>query len=174
MAGKPKKAKTAKKKENSADSEEGKSKGLFDHVKEIQTNQNPNYFDTLSDGDKKSWSNFMILKALSMDKDFVDYSADFFRYIELIPPEAMYKLLIGVVNPSRWGSKWVKGKPSKYPKDVVDFIAMYYEISGQQALDYVKLLFMMDGGKKAIRKWMGEYGHNDKEISSMFKDKGDV
>lgn len=169
MANRSKKAKTVRKDKKSEGTEEGKVKGLFDHVKEIQTSQNPNYFDTLSPGDLKTWSNFMILKALSMDQDFIDYSADFFKYVDIIPPPAMYKLLIGMVNPSRWGSKWIKSKPSKYPSGVIDFVAIYYEISRQQALDYVKLLFMMDGGKKAIRKWMGEYGHDDKEISKMFK-----
>ena len=34
-----------------------KAKSLFDHIKQITDVQNPNYWDDISDVDKKSWSN---------------------------------------------------------------------------------------------------------------------
>ena len=36
-----------------------KRKNLFDHISAITSQQNPNYWDEISDGDKKSWSNYI-------------------------------------------------------------------------------------------------------------------
>ena len=44
-----------------------KPKGLFDHVEAIYTNQRIDYFDNLSDGDKKSYNNYMVNRFLSMN-----------------------------------------------------------------------------------------------------------
>ena len=49
-----------------------KKKSLFDHVNQITSVQNPNYWDEISDEDKKSWSNYMINRFLSMKSDWID------------------------------------------------------------------------------------------------------
>ena len=36
------------------------SKSLFDHIKQITNVQNTLYWDSLSEGDKKTWSNYMV------------------------------------------------------------------------------------------------------------------
>ena len=168
MAGKRKKAKTAKTKEKSVASGEGSVKGLFDHIDQIHRVRDPNYFDTLSDADKKTWSPFMILKHLSLDMAFADLAASLLKYHDIIPPESLYKMLTQLPARTSW-EDWPKNKSKKYPKGVVDFVRKYYEISGQQAIDYVRLLYMMDDGKKTIRRMMAEYGHDDKDIKEMFK-----
>ena len=165
----PTKAKKSKTESKGKKSDEAVGKSLWDHVNHIRYDQDPNYYDKLTEGDKKSWSSFMILKALSMDKDFVDYSADLFKLIEVIPPRAMYKVLIGLVSKFRGKTLWIKGKPNPFPSGVVDFIAKHYEISRLQAQGYVKLYFMMDDGKKVIRDMMSQYGMDDKEIKKRFK-----
>jgi len=144
-------------------------KGLFDHVSHIQRVQDPNYYANLSDGDRKSWSNFMILRALSMDRDFVDYSAEFFQYFDVIPPESMYTLLIGFVDKSKRWSPWVKSKKSSLPTKVVNFVASHFQIPTTQAEDYTKMYLMVEGGKSSIQKLMSEYGYDEKEIKDMFK-----
>ena len=41
-------------------------KKLFDHINAITSEQDPKYFDKLTEEDLKSWSNFMINRFLSM------------------------------------------------------------------------------------------------------------
>ena len=36
-----------------------KKKSLFDHVNAVTSQQHPNYWDEISDDDKKSWSNYI-------------------------------------------------------------------------------------------------------------------
>jgi hypothetical protein len=144
-------------------------KGLFDHINHIQKIQDPNYYSNLSESDRKSWSNFMILRALSMDQDFIEYSADLFKFFDIIPPEAMYKILIGLVDKNRKWSPWIKSKKIKFPSKIINFVANHFEISTVQSEQYIKLYFMIDGGKDYIKKLMSEYGYEDKEISKMFK-----
>ena len=49
-----------------------KKKSLFDHINQITTIQNPNYWDEISDEDKKSWSNYMVNRFLSMKPEWID------------------------------------------------------------------------------------------------------
>ena len=49
-----------------------KAKGLFDHINHVREKQDPDYFDKLSDADKKSWSNFMVCRFLSMQPELID------------------------------------------------------------------------------------------------------
>ena len=48
------------------------SKKLFDHIRMITDEQDPNYFDKLSEEDLKSWSNFMINRFLSMNEEYCE------------------------------------------------------------------------------------------------------
>ena len=51
------------------------AKTLFDHLNAISKDQKPDYFKDLSEEDKKTWSNYMIHRFLSMNYDFVDLIA---------------------------------------------------------------------------------------------------
>jgi len=50
-------------------------KKLFDHLNAITAEQDPKYFDKLSEEDLKSWSNFMINRFLSMKPEWVELIA---------------------------------------------------------------------------------------------------
>ena len=43
-----------------------KTKTLFDHIKQITNVQNQLYWDNITDADKKTWSNYMVHRFLSM------------------------------------------------------------------------------------------------------------
>ena len=57
-----------------------KTKSLFDHINEVRVGKNPKYFETLSDADKKTWSNYMVCRFLSMQMDFVDSINDLHKH----------------------------------------------------------------------------------------------
>ena len=47
------------------------SKSLFDHIKQITNVQNTLYWDSLEEGDKKTWSNYMVHRFLSMKSEWI-------------------------------------------------------------------------------------------------------
>jgi hypothetical protein len=61
-----------------------KSIGLFDHIKQINQIQDPNYFDNLTESDKKSFNHFIILKGLSMNPDNLDIVNLLYRYFDIM------------------------------------------------------------------------------------------
>ena len=57
-----------------------KRKSLFDHINQITAVQNPNYWKELSDEDKKSWSNYMTHRFLSMKMEWVELVNELQKY----------------------------------------------------------------------------------------------
>lgn len=170
----PRKSKTTKRgaSTDSQNTEAGpvvKTRGLFDHINHIREVQNPNYYDGLSESDRKSWSNFMVLRALSMNPKFIEYAAILYQFFDIIPPAAMYRTVIGLVDKGKDYSKWVKAKPSKYPKPLVELVAQHFEIPVSQAKGYVHIYLSNQEGKDTLREMAASYGKDDKEITKMFK-----
>ena len=57
-----------------------KKKSLFDHINQITSVQNPNYWDEISEEDKKSWSNYMTHRFLSMKMEWVELVNEVQKY----------------------------------------------------------------------------------------------
>jgi hypothetical protein len=70
------------------------AKSLFDHIKAITNEQNPDYWVTLDDGDKKTWSNYMIHRFLSMNKDWIQVLSEIQPYTQVLEPNQLYLALI--------------------------------------------------------------------------------
>ena len=49
-----------------------KTKTLFDHIKQITNVQNQLYWDNITDADKKTWSNYMVHRFLSMKAEWIE------------------------------------------------------------------------------------------------------
>ena len=73
-----------------------KKKSLFDHINQITAVQNPNYWDDISDEDKKSWSNYMVNRFLSMNSDWTDLVNEIQKYP--IEPKDLYKVYKELYN----------------------------------------------------------------------------
>jgi len=73
------------------------AKGLFDHINAITKDQDPKYWDKLDDADKKTWSNWLIIRYMSMNPDWIEMVAEIQPYIQEAPPKAVYKALIGII-----------------------------------------------------------------------------
>ena len=57
-----------------------KTKTLFDHIKQITNVQNQLYWDNLTDADKKTWSNYMVHRFLSMNMDWIELVNELQKY----------------------------------------------------------------------------------------------
>ena len=122
-------------------------------------------WDSFSDADKKSFSPFMIVRYLSMNKDILPLVNHYQNYIiEVMPHKAVYQFWCGVLPKKKTYLKYIKGKKDKFNKEVIDYLVRYFEVSKQQASEYVKLI-----PKENLAHMLKEYGKTDKEIKKMIK-----
>lgn len=141
---------------------------LFDHIKQITDVQNPKYWDSLEESDKKKWSNYMILRFLSMNPDWVAMIAQLQPYLQEIPPKAFYLTLIDLIPKSRTYLRYMKAqKEVEYEDWVVKLISKYYEVSEVEAEDYVHILYQTTSGKTHIKEIAEAYGTDPKQISKL-------
>lgn len=154
----------AKKKINSDEPVAPKAKGLFDHIKQIRETRNPNYFETLTDADKKSWSNYMICRFLSMQSDIIDVINDLQAYQDKLTPEQFYRVCITVIPKSRAFFPYVKGKSEKYNKDLLAVLARHYQESERNVVEYLQLLSDSD-----VANIVSLYGYSDKQTKNLLE-----
>ena len=143
-------------------------KSLFDHITQITNVQNPKYWDTLDESDKKTWSNYMVLRFLSMKYEWVETIAVVQPYLQEVPPKAMYLALIDLLPKGRHFMKYMKAKTAdKYEGWLVELVAKHYEVSQLQAEDYLKILYVSRTGKERIKQLSEDYGTDPKIIKKL-------
>ena len=124
-------------------------KKLFDHLNAITSEQDPKYFDKLTDEDLKSWSNFMINRFLSMKPEWVELIASLLPLTQTLQPKEMYKLYINVIPKGKYFLKYIKGKAEdKYEQFIVDLLKKEYDCSKNQAIDYLEVLYSTRQGRE--------------------------
>jgi hypothetical protein len=143
--------------------------GLFDHIKHIRSIQDPDYFKSLTDLDKKSFNHFMILKAISMNSALLDDVSTLFKYFDKIPSPQFYQLLIGLIPPDKKFYPWVKSKTKSHNDELLELVARYFEISKKEAAEYVAILSSSEKGNKQLKELCHSYGLSDKDVESLMK-----
>jgi hypothetical protein len=138
--------------------EKQKCKSLFDHLKQVTTYQNEDYWSTLNDADKKTWSSYMINRFLSMTPEYTETVNDVQHLAALLSNEHYYRVLIAVIPQRPVFSPYIKGKKEKYPADVLKFLATHYGCSTREIRDVLPLLSTDD-----IRFIYRKYGIEVKE-----------
>jgi hypothetical protein len=144
-----------------------KKKSLFDHVKEIRQVQNPDYYKTLSDDDKKSFNHFMIVRALSMDASIVEDMAQLYQIHDKIPSAQFYQLLIAIVPKSTRFFPWVKSKKIRYGKELVGYIGKRFKIPNYQANEYLGILISNPNGTSELQFILQSFGLNEIEMQNI-------
>ncbi len=143
-------------------------KSLFDHIKAITNEQDPKYFDNLSEEDKKSWSNFMINRFLSMNPDWVELIATILPLTQTLEPKDMYKLYINAIPKGRYFLKYMKGKSAeKYESFIIELIKKEYDCSETQAIEYLDILYSTREGRENIKYISEKYGTDKKQITKL-------
>jgi hypothetical protein len=150
-----------------------KRKSLFDHVKHIRQVQDPAYYVNLSEDDRKSFTHFMILRALSMDEAIVEDMAQLYQVLDKIPSPQFYQLLIALVPRSNKFYPWVKARVMKHDKKLLQLVAQRFEVSKWQANDYVNLLLRTEEGQIELVNICKSFGLEDKEVEELFAEKKD-
>ena len=144
------------------------AKGLFDYIKAITNEQDPNFWDTLDESDKKGWSTYMVIRYMTMNPQWVELIADVQPYLQEAPPKAVYKALIGLLPKSRTFLKYMKAASSeKYEDWLVKLVMQKYEVSDTEAEEYLKILYSTKTGKEHIKEISEMYGTDPKIITKL-------
>jgi len=160
--------KLLKKSQDSENNKFSKKLGLFDHIKHIRTEQSPDYYNNLSEENRKTFDHFMILRALSMDSNIVQEMAFLYRYFDKIPSPQFYKLLISLVPKNDRWVPWVKTKIIKHSSNLISLISKYYDISKRQANEYINIFVSTDSGLEKLTDLCLSTGLNEKEVEKLF------
>ena len=144
------------------------AKKLFDHLNAITAEQDPNYFDKLSEEDLKSWSNFMINRFLSMKPEWVELIATLLHLTQTLEPKEMYKLYINVIPKGKQFLKYIKGKTEdKYEQFIIDLLKREYDCSENQAIEYLEVLYSSREGREYMKYVCEKYGIDKKQITKL-------
>lgn len=144
------------------------AKTLFEHLKNVTEIQDPKYFDNLDEGEKRTWSNYMVQRFLSMNPDWVDLIAELQPYTQLLEPRLLYLVYIGILPKGKYYLRYVKGKKDgKYESWLVDLIKMEYQSSIREAEDYCELLYATKPGREQIKYICEKYGIESKKITTL-------
>jgi DNA-directed RNA polymerase beta subunit len=142
---------------------------LFDHVNAIRREKDPNYYNNLSEEDRKTFNHFMILRALSMDSSIVEEMASLYQVFDKIPSPQFYQLLIALVPKDFRFYKWVKTKKMKHKIELLKIVADRFKVSQFEANDYVNILLRTDEGQDELVSICRAFGINEKEIEKIFE-----
>ena len=133
-----------------------KKKSLFDHINQITSVQNPDYWDEISDEDKKSWSNYMTHRFLSMKMEWVELVNELQKYN--LKPKELYKLYTNILPKGKQWLKYTKGRNDmSHPNWLINVVGNHEQISKKEAIEYIDMLMLTEGGMLELgelsRKW---------------------
>lgn len=147
-----------------APAEKSATKSLFDHINHIYEQQSRNYFDNLTDGDKKSYSAYMVNRFLSMNVHQLPLVNEIQRYT--IPAEAHYLFYATTVARGRQFNKYVKSKSEdKYEQWLVELVAKHFEVSQSEAIFYLDIYYQK--GTDELRSICEAYAVDPKLIKKL-------
>ena len=143
-----------------------KTKSLFDHITHITSKQTKNYWEKLNDADRKTWSNYMVNRFLSMNMNWTDLVNEIQKY--KLEPKDLYRLYTEILPKGKQWLRYTKGKKTmKYQKWLLEIVAKYYESSINEAHDYLEIYYSTEQGKAELKSILQKYGVEPKEIKKL-------
>ena len=144
------------------------TKTLFDHITNVTSVQNPKYWDALTDADKKTWSNYMVHRFLSMNPNWIEILSEIQPYTQTLEPKQLYLALIGILPKGRYYMRYIKGKKAnKYESWLVDLLIQDFMCSKKEAEDYCEILYATKEGRENIKYICEKYGIEKKQITKL-------
>ena len=143
-----------------------KKKSLFDHVNQVTSVQNPNYWEDISDEDKKTWSNYMVNRFLSMKSDWIELVNEVQKYP--LESKELYKVYTSILPKKKQWLRYIKGdKKMKYPKWVYEIVTKHLQCSMREANDAVEMYDISHGGQAELGDILLKYGVEQEEIRKL-------
>ena len=140
-----------------------KKKSLFDHINQITSVQNPNYWDEISEEDKKSWSNYMTHRFLSMKMEWVELVNELQKYN--LQPKELYKLYTNILPKGKQWLKYTKGRTEmSQPNWLINVVVNEEKISKKEAVEYIEMLMLTEGGMLELGQLAQKWGVEPNKI----------
>jgi hypothetical protein len=140
-----------------------KKKSLFDHISQITAVQNPNYWEEISEEDKKSFSNYMVNRFLSMKPEWIELVNELQKYN--LKPKELYKLYTNILPKGKQWLKYTKGKTDmKYPEWLINIMRNSDESSRKEAIDAIDMLMLTEGGMMELGETARKWGIEERKI----------
>ena len=145
-----------------------KKKNLFDHINHIREKKTENYFDTLTDEDKKTFVNYMVNRFLSMDMNLIEVIDELQKHAVGLKPKDYYRVLREVVPQGRAFHKYIKSaKEERNNPELVTLVAGHFEVSKLNADEYIDLFKSTEDGTHELEELLIKYGKEPKEIKKL-------
>lgn len=164
-----KQSKNVSEKLNGENQKSTKSKSLFDHINHIREVKSLDYYDKLTDAEKKGFSKYTLLMGLSMDVSSIDTMAYLSRYFEVIPNKQFYTSCCDLTPLGKKYCKWIKSNGVKFNDELLELLTNHFKIGKDEVKDYCKILFKNDDGLTYIKDICKKYGRTDKEIERLIE-----
>lgn len=140
------------------------AKTLFDHINEIYQSQKKDYFQKLDDGEKRTYSNYMVNRFLSMNIHQLPLVNEIQKYN--LPSEMHYLFYATTIPRGKQYNKYVKSKAeNKYESWLVELVAKHYEVSQSEAVTYLNIYY--DRDKDGLRELCEKYAVDKKQLKKV-------
>ena len=107
----------------------------FDWLRAITVTKQP--WDTFTDEDKDGFNAFIINKALSFNKDYIQVVEIAMMYP--MPPEKLYQFYCNMLPKKQIWNKWIKSQV-EYNEEELTTLSQYFECSTREVKDFIGLL----------------------------------
>jgi hypothetical protein len=139
------------------------AKTLFDHINSIYQDQRRDYFSTLDDSEKRTYSNYMVNRFLSMNLHQLPLVNEIQKYN--LPPEIHYLFYATTIPRGKQFNKYVKASRKKEHADwLVELVAKHFLVSKSEADGYIDIYYAQD--KSGLKSICELYGIEKKLLKS--------
>ena len=108
----------------------------------------------------------MTHRFLSMKSDWIELVNELQKYN--LRPEVLYKLYTNVLPKKKQWLRYIKGKKDmQYEKWVLEIVAKHYQVSISEAIGYLDVYMMSEGGKIELVEILNKYGTDPKLIKKL-------
>jgi hypothetical protein len=145
-----------------------KPKTPFDHINAIYNNQRIDYFDTLSDVDKKTFNTYVINMGISMNPDFLPLVNEVNKYWGQLSPRAVYLFYSQMIPKGKYFNKWVKSsKDIEYEPWLIELLVKYFEVSEAEVKTYLTHFYKTDDGRDELKSILEGLGVDAKKLKKV-------
>ena len=138
-------------------------RSLSSHIKHITEVQNIDYYDTLTDEEKKNFdkSTFFIFEKLGLCMELLPILVKYKSVLKGEKGKRLYTALIEVIPKGTYAYKQInKAKIKKYSPIMVDLIVNEYQCSILNAEDYIEVLEGIGKYEEELERLKANYGIN--------------
>lgn len=143
------------------------SKKLFDHLNGVTIDKTP--WKSLTEDDKKTWSNYMVNRMFSMNMDMTVIMNEFQQFSGgTLDSEMYYNLLLDVLPKKKYYTKYIKARgKTKLDEKFLKLLLSHYQVKFRYVYEYIHQLNALGHADELIAI-LKMYGTTDADIK-LFK-----